>query len=436
MTGEWLGETEALAELAGYLNLTEDVALLKKRQASMASKVQNTLWSAASQIYLNYQVDTQTFNTHTSPTSFYPMLSGTATVEQALMMTRRWLTNHSGYCLGNHSAPPSPPSPTTPDAGRSLTNWWSAANSDNAICIRGGPHCSSASAPLDTQGMDAKHRSAAHSGDCCPSSVYHQDGLAPRDYGTYQFIRTEAQGSYLLPSHDELRALGPTHGTVDLKMFYSASNKDNFLGTNATFEGINPTGYVEVLAQSLDGTTNLSSVAATIFKTPPNASYVPMGLYWSDVRKDVQNVATEAAHHWLGNDYVHIQRLGYVMPGIDAAQTGGLSPCRYSLPSTPNDDPACEFIAHSLQSEIDSELGVLTTVTLQIRTIRTGAAACKQGASACVLLKCVLASHPSVAADGALSISWFTWVFATQNMLMSQRFKPHASSSQSRAARP
>ena len=30
MTGEWLGEVEALAELAGYLNLTEDVALLKK----------------------------------------------------------------------------------------------------------------------------------------------------------------------------------------------------------------------------------------------------------------------------------------------------------------------------------------------------------------------------------------------------------------------
>lgn len=345
MTGEWLGEVEALAELAGYLNLTEDVALLKKRQASMASKVQNTLWSAASQIYLNYQVDTQTFNTHTSPTSFYPMLSGTATVEQALQMTRRWLTNHSGYCLGNHSGP-APPPPTTADTERGLTNWYSGSNTDNAICIHGGPHCSSATAPLDTQGMDAKHRSAVHSGDCCPSSVYHQDGLAPRDYGTYQFIREEARGNYLLPSPDELRALGPTHGTVDLKMFYSASNKDNFLGTNASFDQMHPTGYVEVLAQSLDGKTNLSSVAATIFKTPPNASYVPMGLYWSEARKDMQNVATELAHHWLGKDYVHVQRLGYVLPGDNAPASGGLSPCRYSLPSTPNDDPACEFIAH------------------------------------------------------------------------------------------
>jgi hypothetical protein len=37
MTGEWLGETEALAELAGYLNMTEDVALLKKRQVKKRS---------------------------------------------------------------------------------------------------------------------------------------------------------------------------------------------------------------------------------------------------------------------------------------------------------------------------------------------------------------------------------------------------------------
>jgi hypothetical protein len=74
MTGEWLGETEALAELAGYLNMTEDVALLKKRQADMAAKVQSTLWSAASQIYLNYQVDTQTFNTVRDTPLFEPFV--------------------------------------------------------------------------------------------------------------------------------------------------------------------------------------------------------------------------------------------------------------------------------------------------------------------------------------------------------------------------
>ena len=103
MTSEWLGEVEALVSLATALNKTQDVAMLQARQANMSAKVQSTLWNEASQIYLNFQQDTQTFNTHSSPTSFYPMLSGTATMDQVLAMTRRWLTNHSGYCLGNSS---------------------------------------------------------------------------------------------------------------------------------------------------------------------------------------------------------------------------------------------------------------------------------------------------------------------------------------------
>lgn len=346
MTGEFLGETEALAELAAILNLTDDVALLTKRQADMAARVQKTLWSSASQIYLNYQVDTQTFNTHTSPTSFYPMLSGTATVEQALAMTRRWLTNHSGYCVGNSTIPaPAPPSPTSSE--QQLSNWWSGKMTDNAICIRGGPHCSPTA--LDTTGMDAKHRSAAHgggSGDCCPSSVYHQDGLAPRDYGSYEYVREEAHGSYLLPTDEELRARAATapDALVQLKMFYSSHNNDNFLGTNATYTGrsFHAGTYVELLAESLDGKTNLSSVAATIFATPPNSSYVPMDLYWSAIRKDVQNVASAAAHHWLqGGDYVKVQRLGWVLSTTVVPQGKDVyGACRYGLPSTPNNDPA------------------------------------------------------------------------------------------------
>jgi hypothetical protein len=43
-------------------------------QADMAAKVQSTLWSAASQIYLNYQVDTQTFNTVRNTPLFEPFV--------------------------------------------------------------------------------------------------------------------------------------------------------------------------------------------------------------------------------------------------------------------------------------------------------------------------------------------------------------------------
>ena len=73
VSGEFLGEVEALAELAAILNKTDDVALLKSRQAAMAAKVQQHLWSEVTQLYLNFQQDTGTFNTHNSPTSFYPM---------------------------------------------------------------------------------------------------------------------------------------------------------------------------------------------------------------------------------------------------------------------------------------------------------------------------------------------------------------------------
>ena len=45
-------------------------------------QVQETLWNSSLGLYFNFQVDTNTFNLHSSPTSFYPMLSGTATPAQ------------------------------------------------------------------------------------------------------------------------------------------------------------------------------------------------------------------------------------------------------------------------------------------------------------------------------------------------------------------
>ena len=189
--------------------------------------------------------------------------------------------------------------------------------------------------------MDAKHRSAAHgsgSGDCCPSSVYHQDGLAPRDYGTYKYIREEAHGSYLLPTEEELARIevaAAPDNLVRLKMFYSAHNNDNFLGTNATYTGrdFHADSYTEVSAESLDGKTNLSSIAATIFAKPPNSSFVPMELWWSPTRKDVQNVASAAAHHWLaGGDYVKLQRLGWVLSTTAVPKGKGVyGACRLTM---------------------------------------------------------------------------------------------------------
>ena len=154
--------------------------------------------------------------------------------------------------------------------------------------------------------------------------MHHKDGLAPEDYGTYQYMRAEAHGAYLLPTADELRADGPAHGTVGLRLYYSAANSDNFLGTNAS------DGYTVVHARSLGGSTNLSTVAATVFATPPNKSFVPMDLYWSAQRKDMQNVASAAARKWLSKDYVRVQRLGWVLSSSSVPSNHGglMGPCR------------------------------------------------------------------------------------------------------------
>eukprot|EP00966_Prymnesium_polylepis_P292098 6745835-Prymnesium_polylepis.1 len=235
--------------------------MLKSRGEQMAAKVQQRLWDDDRQIFLNLQQDTGSFNTHTSPTSFYPMLSGTATVQQALAMTRRWLTNHSGYCVGNSSSPPPPPPQRRTE--KSLSTWYSAKREDNAICVRGGSECEVLHQLPDTDTANAKHHSAAHIGDCCPSPMHVPNGFSPPLMdSSFHFVRTEF---YEVPTTAELAgALGAA--VVQLKFFYSKVNDDNFLGTNAS-----AAGYEEVLGLSMDGQANMSRIAATIFKTQMNS---------------------------------------------------------------------------------------------------------------------------------------------------------------------
>jgi hypothetical protein len=118
----------------------------------------------------------------------------------------------------------------------------------------------------DTSSTEAKHRSAAHFGDCCPLPMHKKDGLAPPvlDPG-YTFTRTE---SYLVPTAEEVAAaVGGGGGgdgaaaaaaaaVVELKMFYSEANHDNYLGTNATFKS----GYKQISATSVDEAVTLPSV--------------------------------------------------------------------------------------------------------------------------------------------------------------------------------
>lgn len=344
MTSQYLGEIEALTELAAALNKTDDIAMLKERQADMASTLQATLWSKTRQIYLNYQVDTATFNTHTSPTSFYPMLSGTASPEQVRAMYNRWLTNHSGYCLGNSSMV----TPTEPVTPPSFSLYWSSAHQDNAVCLTGSPGCITNRTDfgtINTTGVDAKHRSATVAVQgrlqgCCPKPMWSDQGGHLDD--TYEWVRFEGMQ---LPTAAELASVrnGTVHrpGTVMLKMFYSDTNRDNFVGTNATLIK----GYREVTMLTANSAHPPRAAAATLvaFAAQPNASYVPLDLFWSKTRKDFQNVVSPRTRKLLheGN-YVFVQRLGWVLPASGGGRGKGapFGPCRFALPSTPNDDPA------------------------------------------------------------------------------------------------
>ena len=54
---------------------------------------------------------------------------------------------------------------------------------------------------------------------------------------------------------------------------------------------------IQVLGLSMDGKANLSRSAATIFREQPNASFVPLELWWSEGRRDYQNVASKASRY-------------------------------------------------------------------------------------------------------------------------------------------
>jgi len=171
--------------------------------------------------------------------------------------------------------------------------------------------------------VEAKHISSrAHSRtECCPPTVQDPE---------YQYIRDEGVTFTTVTAED--RAAHPEVETVELKLFYSSSNKDNFLGVNAT----DKSGYVVVRAGDASSGHQLPDVVAIAFVTQPNQTFAPLDLYWSEDRKDYQTVASLESRKWL-TGYAFVQRLGWVLPVHGYHPSGK---CAFGLPSTPFDDPA------------------------------------------------------------------------------------------------
>jgi len=93
-----VAECESLAAIADILGQTADAALLRQRQTNLGDLIRNQMWEPNLSVFTNL-LDNGTHYPRISPTSFYPMISGIATDEQATSMVTAWLTNVSRFCV-------------------------------------------------------------------------------------------------------------------------------------------------------------------------------------------------------------------------------------------------------------------------------------------------------------------------------------------------
>ena len=99
MTGLYLAQCDALADLADTINRTAEATELRKRVAAMSASLNDNLWHEELGVYSNRFVN-GTFYPRISPFNFHPMLSGAASEANAARMAEEWLMGADGFCLG------------------------------------------------------------------------------------------------------------------------------------------------------------------------------------------------------------------------------------------------------------------------------------------------------------------------------------------------
>ena len=97
----FVSESLSLQALGKASGNGADVAMLHKQSTVIASQINKVLWDDTTGIYR--QVDASPkrrgFSEVISPTSFYPLIAGVASVDQAVTMVRDHLTNASEFCV-------------------------------------------------------------------------------------------------------------------------------------------------------------------------------------------------------------------------------------------------------------------------------------------------------------------------------------------------
>lgn len=92
LTGMYIADSEALAEIAGELG-KKDIASELRQRAEAYRQALRGLWDEQTGIFLNWRTDTEQFSHRLSPTNFYALLGKAASQEQAERMVAEHFYN-------------------------------------------------------------------------------------------------------------------------------------------------------------------------------------------------------------------------------------------------------------------------------------------------------------------------------------------------------
>lgn len=126
MSSLFAAEAQALIQLIKYssLSLIEEYKTLQYWLNVIVPAIESELWNSNANIYLNRAVDTGEFNSHISPTSFFPLLIGLPNVTQAEKMIVQYLTNSSHFCVSSDCHGQPVPSISRSDPAYRDQNYW------------------------------------------------------------------------------------------------------------------------------------------------------------------------------------------------------------------------------------------------------------------------------------------------------------------------
>jgi len=101
LSGMVVADCQALSQIATLLGHTSDAAEITARGEQVSARIQQLLWHDHLSIFINRRPDTMDFVPRLTPTLFYPMMAGIASVDQADRMIRLHLSNSSEFCVND-----------------------------------------------------------------------------------------------------------------------------------------------------------------------------------------------------------------------------------------------------------------------------------------------------------------------------------------------